>query len=701
MIFGVIFGFKYFGLDQYLTFEYIKANQAMFSEYYANNKALTIGIYFIGYVAATALSLPGATILTLLGGALFGLTTGFVVISFASTIGASLAFLISRTLLRDTIQSKYANKLKSINEGVKKDGAFYLFTLRLVPVVPFFLINILMGLTPISLIKYFFVSQLGMLPGTLVYVNAGVQLGQLDSLSGILSPGLLLSFTLLGIFPIIAKKIVNSIKARKVYKGYKKPKNFEYNMVVIGAGSGGLVASLICAAVKAKVALIERDKMGGDCLNTGCVPSKAIIKSAKVAHQINTASKYGISSGPANVDFPAVMERIQSVIKTIEPHDSVERFTDLGVDCIQGSAKIISPWEVQVGDRVITAKNITIATGASPFVPPIPGIADIDYLVSDNLWDIREQPKNFVVLGAGPIGLEMAQSFQRLGSNVTVIEMGSRILPREDEDVSEELTKILRSEGVDVLLDHKAVQFKNENGKQSVVCENSGESIEIEFDKVLIAVGRRANVKGFGLEELGVNLRNNGTIEANEYLETNFPNIYVCGDVTGPFQLTHAASHQSWYCAVNALFKGFKNFKVDYRFIPWCTYLEPEVASIGKNEMLLKEEGVEFDVIKYGLDDLDRAIADGATDGFVKVMMAKGSDTILGVTIVGANAGELLTEFVTTMKLGKGLNSILGTTHSYPTMSEGNKFAAGIWKRENAPMGLLKYVEKFHAWRRS
>lgn len=694
--------FKFFGISDYLTLDYIKDNQAKFQSYYLENSALTISIFFFVYIFTTALSIPGATVLTLLGGAIFGLGTGLLIISFASTIGATLSFLLTRTLFRESVERKFGKRIKGLNEGVEKEGAFYLFTLRLVPIFPFFLINLGMGLTRIKTFTFYFISQLGMLPGTAVYVNAGVQLSQIESLKGIVSLDVLGSLALLGIFPIIAKKFIEMLKARKVYAGYKKPKKFDYNMIAIGGGSAGLVTAYISAAVKSKVALIEKHKMGGDCLNTGCVPSKALIKSAKIAHAIKKSNEFGVSvEGDIKIDFAKAMNRVQDVIKKIEPHDSIERYSDLGVDCITGEAKIISPWEVEVNGKVLTTKNITIATGASPFVPAIKGIKEIDILVSENLWQIRELPKKFLVLGGGPIGLEMAQAFNRFGSDVSVVEMGEQILAKEDLDVAQSATKTLIKEGIKILTNHKAVEFIKKEGQKFLICESNEGNVEIEFDQVLVAVGRKANIKGFGLENLNIKIRKNGTIEANEYLQTNYPNIYVCGDVTGPFQLTHTAAHQAWYCAVNALFSPFKRFKVDYSVIPWVTYLDPEIATVGKNETTLKEEGIAYDLTKYGIDDLDRAIADGIDAGFVKVLSAKGSDKILGVTIVASGAGELLAEFVTSMKHGKGLNAILGTIHSYPTMSEANKYAAGNWKKANAPDKLLEYVMKFHAWRRS
>ncbi len=692
-----IWAIRFYGLGEYLTLDYIKVNQLRFQEFYLSHTLETILTYMGIYIVVTALSIPGATVMTLFGGAIFGLTRGTIIVSFASTIGATLSFLAARYLLRDYVQNKFSEKLKLINQGIEKEGAFYLFTLRLIPLIPFFLINLVMGLTPMRTITYFFVSQLGMIFGTIVYVNAGVQLAQVDSLKGILGPGLIGSFVLLGLFPLIAKKIIYSIKTSKVYARYKRPKIYDYNMVSIGAGAGGLVTSYIGAAVEAKVAIIEKHKMGGDCLNTGCVPSKALIKSASIIHHSKRAQEFGIDQIDIKFDFKKIMDRVHQTIAKIEPHDSIERYSKLGVDCYTGEAKIISPWEIEINGKIITTKNITIATGARPFVPPIKGIEEVDYLVSDTLWNLKELPKNLIVLGGGPIGLELAQSFSRFGSQVTIVEMAPRIMLKEDPDVSQEVQNRLESEGVHILTGHKAVEFKN--GKV-LVCEFMEETIEINFDKILIAVGRKANVKGFGLEELGVELRKNGTISANDYLQTNFPNIYVCGDVTGPYQLTHTAAHQAWYCAVNGLFGRFKKFRVDYSVIPWCTYTDPEVATVGLNEEAAKQSNTPYEVTKYGIDDLDRAIADSEDHGFVKVLTKPGTDKVLGATIVGAHASDLLLEFVTAMKHGIGLEAILGTIHTYPTMGEANKYLAGNWKKNHRPTHLMKWVRKLHTWER-
>jgi len=481
---------------------------------------------------------------------------------------------------------------------------------------------------------------------------------------------------------------------------HSKPKKFDYNIVTIGAGSAGLVTSYIGAAVKAKVALIEKHKMGGDCLNFGCVPSKALIKSANVVHSATRAKEFGLKRIDVEFDFADIMERVERVIRTIEPHDSVERYTLLGVDCYQGEARIKSPWEVEVNGETLTTKNIVIATGAAPFVPPIPGLEQIGYLTSDSVWQLREQPKRLAVLGGGPIGCELTQAFSRLGTEVIQIEMLERIMPREDEDAAEFITQRFKGEGVDVRTGHKAVKFVQEGDTKVVYCEHEGQNVRIEFDELLVAIGRAPRTTGYGLEELGIALSPQKTIQVNGLQQTNYPNIYACGDIAGPYQFTHFAAYQAWFCAVNSLFGRFKKFKVDYRVIPWVTYTDPEVARVGLNETEAIEKGIPYQVVKYGLEDLDRAITDEQAHGFVKVLTHPKKDKILGATIVGHHAGEYLAEFVTAMKYKLGMNKILGTIHSYPTFAEANKYAAGVWKNENKPKWALKLLEKYHTWMR-
>jgi len=707
VIVAAIFSFFYFDLNSYLTLQGMKDSLDTFQSQIAQNPVLSIGVFFAIYVAVTALSLPGAAILTLAAGALFGLVQGLVIVSFASSVGATLAFLVSRFILRDTVRNKFKEKLKKIDEGVEKQGAFYLFTLRLVPVFPFFLINLLMGLTSLKTWTFYWVSQVGMLAGTAVYVNAGTQLAQIDSLSGIVSPGLIFSFVLLGIFPWIAKAIVAVVNRRRVYKGYSKPKKFDRNLVVIGAGAGGLVTSYIAAAVKAKVTLVEAGEMGGDCLNYGCVPSKAIIKTAKVANQMRHADSYGLEPVTPAMSFKRVMARVHEVIAAIAPNDSVERYTSLGVDVVKGYAKIIDPWTVEIkkndgGTQTLTTKNIVVATGAAPFIPELPGIEQSGYVTSDTLWtkfaELEDAPKRLIVLGGGPIGCELAQAFSRLGSDVTQVERAPRLMGREDADVAEYAESVLRENGVNVLTSHDALRFEQQDGEKVLVVAKEGVESTIAYDEVIVAVGRKARLHGFGLEDLGIQF--DRTIETDEYLQTLMPNIFAAGDVVGPYQFTHVAAHQAWYAAVNALFGTFKKFKVDYRVIPWTTFIDPEVARVGINERDAAEQDIDVEVTRYEFAELDRAVAESARKGFIKVLTPPGKDKILGVTIVSEHAGDLLAEFVIAMKHDLGLNKILGTIHAYPTWAEGAKYAAGNWKRANAPEKLLSYVEKFHTWRR-
>jgi pyruvate/2-oxoglutarate dehydrogenase complex dihydrolipoamide dehydrogenase (E3) component/uncharacterized membrane protein YdjX (TVP38/TMEM64 family) len=695
----------FFALDlgRYFSLDMLKAQQVAIDAYREAHPGLAAAIYFVVYVVMTALSFPGATLLTLAGGAVFGLWWGLLLVSFASSIGATLAFLTSRFLLRDWVTARFGRRLQAIDDGIRREGAFYLFTLRLVPVFPFFLVNLLFGLTAMKTRSFYWVSQLGMLAGTLVYVNAGTQLGRIDSLSGIVSPGLLASFALLGVFPLLARKIVDFVRAGKVHGAWTKPSRFQRNLVVIGGGSAGLVSAYIAAAVKAKVTLIEQHRMGGDCLNTGCVPSKALIRSARLLSHIGRAGEFGCRSASADFSFGEIMERVQRVVREVAPHDSVARYTDLGVEVIEGRAKIVSPWEVEIshddGSRErLTTRAIVIAAGARPFVPPIPGIEQTAYLTSDTLWELRELPHRLLVLGGGPIGCELAQAFARFGAAVTQVEMAPRLMLREDAEVSEMVAQRFRAEGITLLLGHRASKFLIEDGEKILVAEHEGGEVRIAFDAVLVAVGRSANLQGYGLEELGIPATR--TVETNEYLQTNYPNIYAAGDVAGPYQFTHVAAHQAWYASVNALFAPFWKFRADYSVIPWATFVEPEVARVGLNEQEAREQGIACDVSRYDIDDLDRAIADGEANGFIKVLTVPGKDRIVGVTIVGAHAAELIAEYVLAMKQGIGLNKILGTIHIYPTMAEANKYVAGVWKKAHAPAALLAWVARFHAWRR-
>lgn len=703
----LIAAFFLFDIQQYLTLSSIKESLTSFEAWRSQNPLLVSLGFFAGYIVITALSLPGAAVMTLAAGALFGLWWGVLIVSFASTIGATLAFLVARFLLKDWVQQRFGNRLKAINNGIEKEGGFYLFTLRLVPIFPFFIINLVMGLTPIKTWTFYWVSQIGMLAGTLVYVNAGTQIAQIDSLGSIMSFNLLASFALLGIFPLIAKKILDMVKAKRVYQGWTKPKQFDRNMVVIGAGAAGLVSSYIATTVKAKVTLVEAHKMGGDCLNYGCVPSKAIIRSAKLAQHMRDGVKYGLNSTQPEFSFKAAMQRVHDIIRQVEPHDSVERYTNLGVEVLEGYATIIDPWTVEIKHpdgqtQMLTTRSIVIATGAEPVVPDLPGIEEAGYVTSDTVWqkfaELDDIPKRLMVLGGGPIGCELSQAFARLGAEVTQVERGERLMSREDKEVSELAEAALADNGVHILTGHEAVRFEQAGDEKVIVVKSAAGEQRIVFDEVLCAIGRKSRLQGYGLENLGI--ESERTIQSNAFLQTRFPNILTAGDVAGPYQFTHTAAHQAWYASVNALFGQYKKFKADYRVIPWTTFIDPEVARVGINEQEALEQDIDFEVTRYGIDDLDRAIADSAAHGFVKVLTVPGKDKILGVTIVSEHAGELLAEFVLAMKHGLGLNKILGTIHTYPTWAEANKYAAGEWKRAHAPQWAFKVLERFFNWQR-
>jgi dihydrolipoamide dehydrogenase len=689
-----------FGLDQYLTLQFAQSRLDELENFREDNFALAATLYFVLYVTVTALSIPGALIITLLGGAIFGLFWGTLLVSFASSIGATLAFLVSRLLLKDWVQTRFGNYLAPVNRGMERDGNFYLFSMRMVPLFPFFVINLLMALTPIKTWSFYWVSQVGMFLGTVVYVNAGSELGQISSLSGLVSAPVIFSFVLLGLFPLVARWIVNAVQRGKALRRFEKPDKFDANVVVIGGGSAGLVAALIVAGAKAKVMLVERHKMGGDCLNTGCVPSKSLIRSGRIMAYLRRAEEYGIRNASGEVDFAAVMSRVRGVIKTIEPHDSVERFTSLGVECLQDEATIETPFRVRVGNRLIHTRSIIVATGARPLVPPIPGLDDVGYLTSDTVWELDELPKKLLVVGGGPIGCELAQAFHNLGAEVTQVDMAERIMPREDEEVSTAVMEQFSRQGIELLTQHKLQRFVMENGKKFMEAEHHGQTVRVEFDQVLIAIGRKPNVEGFGLENLDLPLNDNGTININNSMQTTYPNIFACGDVAGPYQFTHMASFQAFFAAINAVLGGLWRLRASYRVVPWATFTDPEVARVGLSEQEAKDQGVDYEVTRFDLDHLDRALADGEAHGFIKVLTVPGKDKILGATIVGYHAGELIGEFVFAMTHNMGLKKIAAVTHIYPTLLEANKFSANAWRSARLPEKYFPWMERFFRWQR-
>ncbi|MFM4821733.1 FAD-dependent oxidoreductase [Aeromonas hydrophila] len=706
LVMGCLIGaFFAFDLGHYLSLPQLQARQAELATLVDRHFVSAALLFVAVYVVSTALSLPGASLLTLAGSAVFGVAWGLLLVSFASSMGATLAFLSARFLLRDWVERRFGDKLASLQAGMKKEGALYLLSLRLIPIFPFFLVNLLMGLTPIRVSTYYWVSQLGMLPGTFVYVLAGSELANLTSTGNILSPGLMVALTLLGLMPMLLKGLQRRLALHRLHAPYRKPTRYDYNLLVIGAGAGGLVTSYIAAAVKAKVALIEKHKMGGDCLNSGCVPSKALIRSARFAAEQRRASELGFGPSQACADFAAVMERVARVIKEVEPHDSIERYQGLGVECIKGEARLVSPWEVEVNGQRLASRHIVLATGARPLVPTLPGLEQVPWLTSDTLWQLRTAPRQLLVLGGGPIGCELAQSFALLGVPVTLVELSDQLLPREEREVAELLAEQLARDGVRVLTGWRAeradylpaaagdlpIQLQLRRGDETQI---------VEGDQLLLALGRVANVSGFGLEALGVELAPRGTVAVDGFLATNFPSILAVGDVAGPYQLTHAAAHQGWYAAINALFSPFKRFRADYRVMPAAIYTTPEIARVGLNQKEARAQGIPFELTRFALAELDRAITDGERQGFIEVLTVPGKDQILGTTIVGTHAGERIAEFVLAMRHRLGLGKILATIHAYPTLMEGNKYLAGEWRRARQPATLLALLTRYHRWRR-
>ena len=706
LVMGCLIGaFFAFDLGHYLSLPQLQARQAELAALVDRHFVSAALLFVAVYVVSTALSLPGASLLTLAGSAVFGVVWGLLLVSFASSIGATLAFLSARFLLRDWVERRFGDKLASLQAGMKKEGALYLLSLRLIPIFPFFLVNLLMGLTPIKVSTYYWVSQLGMLPGTFVYVLAGSELANLTSTGNILSPGLMVALTLLGLMPMLLKGLQRRLALHRLHAPYRKPTHYDYNLLVIGAGAGGLVTSYIAAAVKAKVALIEKHKMGGDCLNSGCVPSKALIRSARFAAEQRRASELGFAPSQASADFAAVMERVARVIKEVEPHDSIERYQGLGVECIEGEARLVSPWEVEVNGQRLASRHIVIATGARPLVPTLPGLEQVPWVTSDTLWQLRTAPRQLLVLGGGPIGCELAQSFALLGVPVTLVELSDQLLPREEREVAELLAEQLARDGVRVLTGWRAERVDYLPAAAGdlpirLQLRRGDDTLVVEGDQLLLALGRVANVSGFGLEALGVELTPRGTVAVDGFLATNYPSILAVGDLAGPYQLTHAAAHQGWYAAINALFSPFKRFRADYRIMPAAIYTTPEIARVGLNQKEARAQGIPFELTRFALAELDRAIADGERQGFIEVLTVPGKDQILGATIVGTHAGERIAEFVLAMRHRLGLGKILATIHAYPTLMEGNKYLAGEWRRARQPATLLALLTRYHRWRR-
>ena len=704
----LVAGFFLFDLQRFLSLEALRQARGTLLEWRRQAPWRMAGGYMAIYVLVTALSLPGAAVLTLAGGAIFGLALGTLLVSFASSLGALAAFLVARTLLRDWVERRFSRQLEPVARGVRRDGVLYLLTLRLAPVFPFFLVNLLMALTPMRAGPFYLTSQIGMLPGTLVYVNAGTQLARLEELSGILSPPVLASLGLLAAFPWIGRWAVRRWQLWRRYRPWSRPRRFDRNVIVIGAGAAGLVASYVAATLRARVTLIEANAMGGDCLNTGCVPSKALIASARLARQMRQADRYGLDPVDPRPPIGRILERVERKIAAVAPNDSVERYEGLGVEVLRGHARLLDPWTVAIGladgtERRLTARGIVLATGAEPVLPELPGQDEVPLLTSETVWGwLRrcpvEQPR-LAVLGGGPIGCELAQALAQLGLPVTQVQRDDRLLPREDAEVAATVRRALERDGVRLRMKTEVLGFgRAEDGSALVRIQGPQGQETVRCDAVLCALGRRARLEGYGLEELGIPAK--GTIATDDHLQTVYPNITAAGDVAGPFQFTHAASHQAGSAVLNALFGDLVRFRSDHRVMPRTTFTDPEVATVGLTEAEAEARGTAVEVTRFPLEDLDRAVVGEAREGFVKVLTPPGQDTILGATVVGERAGEVLAELVLAMRWGLGLGKVFNTVHAYPTFTEANRSVAGAWRRNHAPRRLLALLERFHAWRR-
>jgi pyruvate/2-oxoglutarate dehydrogenase complex dihydrolipoamide dehydrogenase (E3) component/uncharacterized membrane protein YdjX (TVP38/TMEM64 family) len=676
-----IAAFFILGGSEYLTLETLKGARDSLSAFVAEQPVTAALAFIAAYIGIVALSLPGAAIMTLAAGALFGLVEGVALASIASTTGATLAMLAARFIARDWVRKRFPRAVEVVDKGIAKDGAVYLLSLRLAPVFPFFLVNLALGLTAMRVGLYALVTWAGALPGTIAYTFAGTQLARITRPSDVLSPGLLLAFLGLALVPLLGKWIANGVQRRRALGKFRRPKKFDANLIVIGAGSGGLVASLVAAQLKAKVVLIERAEMGGDCLNTGCVPSKSLIRAARSIAEIRKSSTFGVTSGEPSVDFTAVMRRLNETIAAIAPNDSVERFQGLGVDVRVGEARLVDPWTVTIGGGgPITAPGIIIATGAAPVIPPIPGLAESNFATSETLWAMLSKmdraPERVAVLGAGPIGCELGQALQRLGSQVTIVAMSHQILEREDVQAAEIVAKALEKDGVKLMLG--AAVERVDGGELHLGNER------VPFDLLIVAVGRKARLEGFGLEQF-------------DYRST--PHIRFVGDAAGGEQFTHFAGHSGAIAAINALIGRFGRLKYD-KLVPRVTFTSPEVASVGLTEAQAKEQKKEVEVFTYSLAEADRAVIDDVGEGLVKLIATKGKDRVLGATIVAPNAGDLIVPWILAIKNGVGLKAMQSLIYPYPTMSEAGRAAASEWRKAHSSPRALRMFERWNAWRR-
>ena len=707
-------------------------------------------IFVVAYILATVFFLPGS-VLTLGAGALFGLVRGSILVSIASTLGAASAFLVGRYLARGWVEKRIEGneRFQAVDERVAREGWKIVGLTRLSPVFPFNLLNYAYGVTRVSLRDYFFASWIGMLPGTILYVYLGSLAGDLAAL-GTAGTSATTARWILRVAGLLATVAVTVYVARlarealgeRVVKGEAfaadpgTPAEDEserheemlvapmdehnerlvsnvrppawvnpqpagrYNLVVIGAGTAGLVTAAGAAGLGAKVALVESRYLGGDCLNVGCVPSKCVIRSSRAFADAREAHRFGVRiPGEAEADFSAVMERMRRLRAGISDHDSAGRFQDLGVDVFLGEARFSGPDTVEAAGRSLRFKKAVITTGARAAAPPIEGLAEAGYLTNETVFNLTERPTRLACIGGGPIGSELAQAFGRLGSEVALFEMGPHILSREDGDAAEIVQEAFLREGIRLILGCTIRRVEQRTETKVLHFESNGESGSITVDEILVGAGRAPNVEGLNLEAVGVAFDPRRGIEVNDRLQTTNPRIYAAGDVCMQWKFTHAADAAARIVIQNSLFFGRK--KLGALTMPWCTCTDPEIAHVGMYEGDANERGVKLDTFFRRMKEVDRAVADGEVEGFVKVHVEKGTDKILGATIVAPHAGEMIGELTLAMVEGIGLKGISGVIHPYPTQAEAIKQVADLYNRTRLTPGVKKWFQRWMAWSRA
>lgn len=664
--------------------------------------AAAAGLFALAYVAVTALSLPLALWLTLAGGALFGHGIGIPLVALSATAGATLAFLAARHLLRDAVTRRFADRMAAIDRGVARDGWRYLLSLRLVPAIPFFAVNLAMGLTAMPLRSYVVATFVGMLPATAIYVNAGVALGRLRSPSDILTLPAAGSLVLLAALPWVARIGAGVLHRSRPAGRWTRPRRFDRNLIVIGAGAAGLVASLTAATARARVTLVEAGRMGGECLNTGCVPSKALLASARAAEAQRRGPRFGLAPAPVVVDFPAVMRRVAGVIAAIAPHDSAERYRSLGAEVLAGRARLVDPWTVEIalaagGTTRRSARHIVIATGSAPVVPAIEGLTTTPHVTTDTLWDRLAQmdaaPARMAILGGGAVGVELGQALQRLGSAVTLIEAGPRLLPREDPEAVALVTGRLEAEGVRILTETRALSAAPEGDGARIELAGPAGRESLRCDLLLVATGRRPRLDGIGLDDLGLDPADPGAWPES---------LILAGDADGGPQLTHRAGASGWATAMRALAAPFWRPAVPEDGVARVVFTDPELASCGLSEAEARARGLAVETTRFDLGTLDRALADGDGDGegIVKVLTRAGSDRILGTTIVGPHASDLAGLVVLAMRRRIGLGALQSVPFAYPTYPEALGRTGGQWRLQRLSPRLLGLAQRWNDLRR-